>query len=374
MTSDSSKINIVILTDCLGDITGGAEKQIFELAKRLPKDEFNVTVASMEAQGSTSSGLIESVGSQLKIFRIVRIYGWSGLKEGIKFMNFLRKNSIHTLVTYHFGSDIWGTFWGHLAGVPLIISNRRDMGFWRNIHHIRTYKLINGWVNKIVVVSDSIKKMILQTETVKEEKIQIIYNGVEIPQIKGDLDQKKSELNLNSNDLVIMHVANLRPVKGHRYLIEAFAPVVSQFPDAKLLLIGKDELNGSLESLAQKLGIANNVLFLGQRTDVSDLLMIADICVLPSLSEGLSNAILEYMAYAKPVIATNVGGNPELIENGYNGILVERENTLQLTQALIELLKDKEKRIMMGENGLALIRTKFSMKSMMDNYQRILKA
>lgn len=375
MTQDynASKINVVLLTDCLGDITGGAEKQIFELAKRLPKTQYNVFVASMEAQGNTSSSEIESIGCQLKVFRITRIYGLSGFVEGIKFFKFLRKNSIHALVTYHFGSDIWGTFWARLAGTRLIVSNRRDMGFWRNQSHIFSYRLINGWVNKIVVVSNSIKDMVMKTETVEEEKIEVVYNGVEIPTALANLPQKKTQISLKPSDLVIMHVANLRPVKGHEYLIQAFASISLQYPDAKLVLIGKDELNGSLQELSKHLGIKDRVLFLGQRTDVTELLQISDICVLPSLSEGMSNAILEYMALAKPVIATNVGGNPELIENGYNGLLVNKEDVAQLSHALKELLDDPQKRMRMGENGQALIRTKFSMPAMMNNYQRLFR-
>src|ERR1700691_386278 len=126
------KTNIVLLTDCLADLAGGAEKQIYELAGRLDKSKYNVFVVSLDCWGKASRELIESTGSQLNIFRVVRIYGISGLVQGIRFYNFLRQNQIKIILTYHFSSDMWGTFWGHLAGVPVIMSNRRDMGFWRN--------------------------------------------------------------------------------------------------------------------------------------------------------------------------------------------------------------------------------------------------
>ena len=367
------KTNIVLLTDCLGDITGGAEKQIFELARRLPKDQYNVFIASMEAQGVTSLPLIESIGCQLRVFKVVRIYGLSGFIQGLKFLFFLRKNSIHVLMTYHFGSDIWGTFWGHLAGVRNIISNRRDMGFWRKQPHITAYRQINRWVNKIVTVSSSVKQMVIETEGVPVDQVQVIYNGVELPKNSIHAAQKKIQLGFKSQDMLIMHVANLRPVKGHRYLIEAFAQVTKQFNNIKLVLIGKDELNGELQNLAKTLGIKEKVFFEGQRTDVGELLIVSDICVLPSLSEGMSNAILEYMAFSKPVIATNVGGNPELIEHGINGLLVDKENIKQLAEALTELLGSEGRRQILGDNGRALIKEKFSMQAMMERYQGILK-
>jgi glycosyltransferase involved in cell wall biosynthesis len=366
------KTNVVLLTDCLGDITGGAEKQIIEVAKRLPKDRCNVFIASMEAQGETSGPLIASIGCQLRIFRVKRIYGLSGLIQGLQFFSFLRKNSIDALMTYHFGSDIWGASWGHLAGVALIISNRRDMGFWRNRSHVLSYRMVNAWVNTIVTVTESIKQLVLQTERISADKVNVIYNGVESAQYPSDAQKKREELGLNPKDIVIMHVANLRPVKGHKYLIEAFTQASQRFAGIKLVLIGKDELNGQMQNLAQTLGIKDKILFLGQRTDVDQLLPVADICVLPSLSEGMSNAILEYMASSKPVIATNVGGNPELIQNGYNGLLVDKENTKQLADALMDLLASKEKRLALGANGLKVIKEKFSMQAMMDNYQKVL--
>lgn len=371
MNKSQHKINLVLLTDCLGNITGGAEKQIFELSKRLPKDQYNVFVVSMEATGNTPEDLIRSIDCQLKIFRVIRIYGLSGLIQGFKFFSFLRQNSIDTIVTYHFGSDIWGTFWGHLAGVRSIMSNRRDMGFWRKWHQVLAYRLFNRWVNKIIAVTNSVKEMIIENENVPFEKIEVIYNGVEFSHKPVDIRQQRSQLKISEQDIVIMHVANLRPIKGHVYLIEAFAKIAPRFSNAKLVLIGKDELNGELQNLAQKLGVIDQILFLGQRSDVSTLLAIADICVLPSLSEGMSNAILEYMAFGMPVIATKVGGNPELIEDGFNGLLVDKENVPQLAEVMIKLLEDKAKRQLMGKNGLVLVQKKFSMEAMLGQYKKL---
>ncbi|MEK6560454.1 MAG: glycosyltransferase, partial [Nitrospirota bacterium] len=179
------------------------------------------------------------------------------------------------------------------------------------------------------------------------------------------------ELGIKENGLVVIHVANLKPVKGHRFLLHDFAEIIRQAPDMKLLLIGKDELNGSLHRLAAQLDIADNVLFLGTRQDVPDLLSAADICVLPSLSEGMSNAILEYMAAGKPVVATNVGGNPELIKNGFNGFLVAGENVEELKNALLALIKDGGKRQAMGANGFMRVKQEFSMEKMVRKYEEL---
>lgn len=357
-------INIVLVSDCIANLTGGAEKQIYELAKRLDKNKYNVTVISLDCLGQADGGWFTSVGCKYERFRVVRIYGLSGLLQGIRFYNFLKKEKISIIQTYHFSSDIWATFWGKLAGVPVIISNRRDMGFLRKPVHVHAYRWVNRWVSKIVVVSNSIRDMVITTEGEPSEKIEVIYNGVELP--ANPAAPALAEL---KDHIVIMHVASLSPVKGHLFLLEAFKKILVKFKNVKLVLIGEDMLNGSLQKQADQMGLKDNVLFLGERKDVSSLLTIADICVLPSLSEGMSNAILEYMAAAKPVIATNVGGNPELVKDGYNGLLVQKEDAEGLKEALLTLIQDKEKSRIMGLNGLSKVKQEFTMEAMIAHYE-----
>lgn len=369
-----AKIRIVLLTDCLTDLAGGAEKQIYELARGLDKSIYEVHVVSLNCGGEASGELIESTGSRLHTFRVVRIYGISGLFQGLRFKRFLEDNHIDILMTYHFSSDIWGTFWGKLAGVKNIISNRRDLGFWRNGLHVVAYRLINHWVNKIVTNSGSIKRMVVKEEGVALGRIEVIYNGVHLPEKISPNEQGQRlrvHLGIKVNDIVIMHVANLKPVKGHKYLLEAFAGVLKQYRDVKLVLIGRDELNNQLQNIAQGLNILDKVLFLGKRDDIQSLLSVADICVLPSLSEGMSNAILEYMAAEKPVIATKVGGNSEMIKNDFNGLLVDMENTQQLKDALLVLMNDRQKRWDMGRAGYEKVKQEFSMEAMINHYEKL---
>ena len=363
------KTNILLLTDCLADLAGGAEKQIYELAKRLDKNKFNVYVISLDTWGKAPREIIETTGASLHIFKVVRIYGLSGLIEGLRFKKFLKTNNIDVILTYHFSSDIWGTFWGHLAGVKTIMSNRRDMGFWRNNLHVLAYKLINNWVSGIIVVAKSIKDLVIETEHYPANRIHVIYNGVTIPNQTTALS--KEQINLPATDTVIIHVANLKPVKGHIYLLKAFAQVVKKFSSTKLVLIGKDEYDGLLQQMAKDLNISDKVVFLGKRSDITQLLPLADICVLPSLSEGMSNSILEYMAAQKPVIATKVGGNPELIDHGVTGLLIDKEDDLQLADALEDLVANPDKRLSMGKQGYNKVNQEFSMEAMIKHYENI---
>lgn len=374
MNATVAKKHIVLLTDCLVDsAAGGAERNVFELAKRLDKNKFTVTIASLECEGEGSGEYVESFGCQLATFKVKKIYSLSGIWEGFKFYRFLRREKVDVLQTYHFASDIWGTFFAHFAGVPKIISSRRDMGFWRNQRHIKIYRWINPWVSRICVVSNAVKEIVIREEGVPQDKVQVIFNGVDLNAYKPEVNNKdlKVQSGIKDGDLVLMHVGNLKPVKGHEYLVRAFADVVQKFPEAVLVLIGEDELNGAMEKLADELGIRSRIYFLGKRHDVKSLLTMADICILPSLSEGMSNAVLEYMAFAKPVVATAVGGNLDNVVDGKMGFLVPPKDSEALAEAIKKLCADKRLRLSMGQAGRNRIEDDFDINKMVRRYEGV---
>ena len=371
------KVNLVLLTDCLADLEGGAEKQIFELAKGLDRDRYDVVIASLESLGNAPRERIEAAGCRLEIFPVKRIYGLSGLIQGIRFVRFLKRRKTDVLQTYHFSSDVWGTVFARLAGVKTVFSNRRDMGFWRKKPHLFAYRLVNPWVSRIIAVSDSVGAMVRATEQVPAGKVAVIHNGIEFAQGGGAVAAPaglRSQWSMSAHDPVIMHVANLAPVKGHQYLLAAMKVVKQEFPRAKLLLIGGDESAGAVHRWVEEMDLKGEVLFLGKRRDVRALLPQADVCVMPSLSEGMSNAILEYMAAGKAVVATAVGGNPELIEDGKTGVLVPAADTARLRDAILRLLRDEGLRHSLGANAREKVRRDFSMSAMLKNYEDLYRS
>jgi len=287
---------------------------------------------------------MEEFGAVTIAFKVDRIYGIKGIRQGFQFADLLKKEQIDILMTYHFGSDIWGAIFGKRAGITRIISNRRDAGFWRNGFHILAYRWVNRWVSKIVVVSKAIKDIVIRDEKVRDIKIEVIHSGIDLKRFNGTtLSQNKlKELNLFQNGKVIMCIGNLRPVKGHKFLIEASKVVVDEFPDTRFLLVGQGQLKDDLELMVDQFDLKNNFYLLGRRTDVPELLAETDVCVLPSLSEGLSNTLLEYMAAGKPIVATNAGGNPEVILDQVNGLIVNTGDSRDIADKLLYLLKNSE--------------------------------
>jgi glycosyltransferase involved in cell wall biosynthesis len=184
----------------------------------------------------------------------------------------------------------------------------------------------------------------------------------------------RHELGIARGERIVGAVGNLYEVKGHRYLLEAVPGILRACPRTTFLIAGRGELEEPLRSQARRLGIDARVRFLGLRPDIPALLSLCDVFVQPSLSEGLSVAILEAMAAALPVVTTRVGGNPELVVDGETGVLVEQANPRQLADAVTRLLTDSAEARRLGDNGLRRVTNRFTVAAMVDAYQAIYEA
>lgn len=365
------KLKLVLLIDVLADIKAGAERQVYELIKGIDKERFSVRLSILHQKEIPQE--IKAVGCEVSALGIKRIYSPQGIWQGFKFADRLKKEKTDILMTYHFGSDIWGAVFGRIGKVKTIISNRRDEGFWRKNIHSAAYKFINRLVRKIIAVSNATREKVIRQEGLSPEKVEVIYNGIDIERFKVDYNCSiiKNSLGLPLDSKVIGCVSNLRPVKGHKYLIQAARSVIQKFPEAHFLFVGDGELKNELTAEAKKLNIENNIHFLGQRNDIPELLSVMDVCVLPSLSEGLSNTLLEYMAAGKPIIATKVGGNSELLKAPLQGILVEPANAIQLTQAILKLLENPKEAENLAVEARKFVQQSFRLEMMIRNYENL---
>ncbi|MCK5013108.1 MAG: glycosyltransferase [Candidatus Omnitrophica bacterium] len=368
---------VLILVDVFYSINGGAERQIVELLKNIDKNEYKIYIACFSGYRRFFKQL-ETFGIKIIHLHIKRIYDFRGLRQGLKFARFLKDEKIDVLMTYHFGSDIWGSVFGKYARVPVIVSNRRDAGFWKNWAHVFSYKILDKLVSKIVVVSNDVREAVLKSERVGSEKIVVIHNGINLKRFNSQSSPSamRDELGISRSSKVIACVGNLRSIKGHKYLIEAIKRIVGKFPEVCLLMIGgmgmkERQLKEMLKDQANKLGLENNIQFLGLRRDVPEILKSVDICVLPSLSEGLSNTLLEYMSAGKPIVATHVGGNPEVISDGITGLLVNPSDPEDLADKLLYFLKNPRECERFGSKARENVIERFSIEEMVQKYERL---
>jgi len=367
------KTQIVFLIDYLKH-KGGAEKNLFDIVTGLDKEKFECIVMSMQS-GDMLDQVRES-GIEAYDLNIKRIYSPIAIFKEIKLYFFLRKRKINILVTYHESSDFIGALVGKMAGVKLI-SSRRDMGFRLNKRHISIYKHINKLFDKIITVSDAVKQIIYERENVPLEKMITIYNGVDIErfQIDVDINKYKQELGIPLDSKVIGTVGNIRHIKGTDIFIGSIPGIVKKFDNVYFLIVGKyeqaDIYYQQLKQQIEKNNISDRVIFTGKRIDIPELLQIMDVVVFPSRSEGFSNAIIEAMAAGKPVIATDVGGNKEVINSGKDGIITPDCNLTMIESAIKLLLSDEDMNKHIRENVKNKIINYFSLKKMNKNVEKL---
>ena len=227
-------------------------------------------------------------------------------------------------------------------------------------------------VDKIVTVSKNLKNRLINEIKIKPEKIIHIPNGVDTNKFniyRKEFTRKK--FGFKKEDFIIGIVARLDPIKNHKTLFFAFKEIVKNYPQVKLIIVGDGSLREELKEKSYQLGIKNKVIFMGERDNVSEILKTFDIFVLPSLNEGMSNTILEAMATGIPVIASNVGGNPELVIDGRTGFLFSPNDVESLVQKIKTYILHPELKQKHGYNARKRVEEKFSLDQMVRRYEEL---
>jgi glycosyltransferase involved in cell wall biosynthesis len=273
---------------------------------------------------------------------------------------------------------------GMLASFIAMSCSKKIM-FRRSLNHYQQkYKLLritellcHYFVNKIVGNTQIIAKQLISDEGVNPKKVEVIYNGQTIREIPIDAEKAnlKKELGIPENSTIFITVANLIKYKGHEEIIAALAMIKDKLPtDWSILFVGKDNgIQKNLSTQAQDLGIANNIKFLGSRNDVWELLQSSDIYICASHEEGLSNSVIEATLAELPVIATDVGGNSEIIKHEETGIIVKPHCPKEIAEAILQLFSDRNSAINMGKKARISSISKFSLERAVNDYDSFLK-
>ena len=346
---------ITYLVDFFRSPYGGTERQLGHLLNHLPLAGYSVQFISLqdstflksEAPDLFPKVAIKTLGGQSDVSK--------SLPALVRLFFLLRSIKPDIVHTFFPASNSFGVFLSKLAGIRTVISSRRDMGFNLTRKDIAFLKIANRFVSCVVSNSKAVQEHTIKVEGISKEKIRVIYNG-----ISSDDYNRSSHTNVRKEPIIGI-VANLnRPVKRVDLFLKAASIIHRDFPNVKFWIVGDGSLRTGLEQLASNLGLNSNVVFMGRRGDVQKLLDEMIVGVICSDSEGLSNTILEYMGAGLPVIATDVGGNPELVINGVTGLLTPPGNKYALKNSIEILIKDKRLCSRMGTEGRKRILKNFS--------------
>jgi len=356
---------------------GGTERQVMNLASGLDPERFDL---HMGCNGRVGELLEEAtaLGIPVSEYPIESLYNFGSMQARLRLARYLRERSIEMVHSYGFYSNLFAIPAARLAGVPVVVASIRDCGETLTAMQKRVQKIFCRTADCILANAEGVRRWLVR-EGYPARKIQVIRNGIvgAIPVARADRGWLRQELGLAPNARLIAVCSRLNPMKGLEYFLDAAAMVAILQPDVRFLIVGGNghrtdgTYQGELERYAASRGLENRVIFTGFRTDVARMLPEIDISVLPSLSEGLSNSLLEAMAAGVPVIATKVGGTPELVEDGATGLLVPPRDSAALGQAMTLLLDHPETARRIGEAGRGDVTSRFSIDKMVHDTQSL---
>ncbi len=284
----------------------------------------------------------------VEILNISRLRSLSNIKKMKKAVAILKMKRIQIVQTYFFDSTFVGVLCGRCARVNAVISCRRDMGFWYTPRLLFCLNFLNKITDRILVNSEAVRENVIYREKVNAHKVDVISNGIQTIEFVFTEEQRldaRRELGLRSGETLVGIIANMdRRVKRVDLFIEAAKVLSDKNLNLKFAILGEGALKPHLVSAAKNYGIQDQVIFLGKDFNKKKLLAAMDIGVITSDSEGLSNSILEYMASNTLVIASDVPGNKELIQNELTGYLFEHGNAESLAACIVRVLLDKNSR------------------------------
>lgn len=344
---------------------GGAENFTVELIARLDPDRHERTLCvtrqvenwyAGDARERTIAGLRERGVRLLELDRT----GTFDVGAWRRLVGVLRDERVQVVHAHMFGSSVWGTLLGRLARVPVVVAH--EHGSPEHVGRVRSTlegTLLARGVDRYLAVSEADRRRLV-ARGVPEERTTVFANGIATPEVDLSRDVR-AELGIPADAPLAVSVGNLRPEKAFEVLLEAVADVRASGMPLRLLLIGDGYEREALEQLAARLGIADAVVWTGQRADVADLVRVADVAVNTSDREGSPLSVMEYMEAELPVVATAVGGVPDLIEDGVHGRLVPPRAPGAVADAIREVLGDPEAAAQMGRRGHARRRAEFDL-------------
>ncbi len=271
----------------------------------------------------------------------------------------------------------------NLAGVPAVIMTAHNFVIGDNLSKVKKFiftageQVLGGRTNHIITVSEALKNEYVTRFGVPAGKITCIYNGIDTGAFSAKVDTAavRKTMGLPTDKLIVGTVARMAPQKGLKHFVAAIATMGDRL-DAHYLIAGDGPLRGELEAQAKDLGVREKIMFPGFCQNINEVLKVIDIFVVPSVSEGLSITAIEAMAAGRPVIASRVGGLPEVVADGQTGILVPAGDSDGLADAIMRLGSDKALAHKMGQNGVVMAGQKFSIDGMITAteglYNRIL--
>ena len=364
------RIRVVTLVDN-PDITGGGERMAVTIAMHLDPERFeSILCATRSLEGPSFRADLEAAG--VRLLTLDR-HSKFAFRAWWPLVSLLRRERVDVIHAHKFGSNVWGTILGRLAAVPVVIAHEQSWASARlsrkgpAIRRFLDREVIGRGADAFIAVSRADRSRMIDYEGVNPTRIRVLPNSIPRRQPTGrDI---RAELDIPPEAPVVVTVCQLRPEKALEVLVSAASRLHAEFPELAVLVAGDGREEAALREQIRREGVEDVVKLLGTRTDVPDLLAGSDVAVCCSDFEGTPLSVMEYMAAGRAVVATDVGGLGELIEDTVHGLLVPPRDPGALAGAIAKLLRDPEARHRMGARGKDRQGREFDLESMVERVE-----
>jgi glycosyltransferase involved in cell wall biosynthesis len=331
-------VNILHIISTLN--VGGVENQLAIILGKYDRRKLFPLVCSLSDKGEIGREIEESGIEVIPLNKFGHQFNWTIVRDIYKL---IKTRDVKIVRTHQYHANLYGRLAAWLAKVPCIVASvhnvyTRD----RRLHRRIINKFLSGFTDKVVAVSETVKRDILRYDGLMDDKVTVIYNGIDTQRFSdANRNSIRANLGIPLETPVIGTVGRLTIQKGQKYLIDAVAVLTEKFPQILLLIVGDGPVRDDLQNHIKAIGIDKNAIFLGTRRDIPQLLSAMDIFVLPSLWEGLGTALIEAMASGKAVIATDIAPFREVINSEKVGILVPVKDRRAIASSVELLLSNK---------------------------------
>jgi glycosyltransferase involved in cell wall biosynthesis len=348
---------------------GGLQQVVVNLCRNIDRHRFHVTVLCLRSLGPLAKE-IERLG--IKVILLPQKTRGTDYFSFLKVAKILRQEGTQVIHSHNTQPLVDGTLGAILSGGwQRIIHTDHARQFPDKLRYMLAEWCCSHFVYRMFGVSEQTTVNLRKFERISVKKLKTIENGIDrgLFEVCIDVKAKRTELGLSHSGPVIGVVTRLEKVKGLSYLLHAMPRILTMYPSVTLLVVGEGAERRALENESAELGIQSNVVFIGCRFDIPEILQVLDVYLLPSLSEGLPMGVLEAMAAGCPVIATDVGGVPSVVADRESGLLVAPRNTRKIADAVIQLLADEQLRKQFSQRGFQKFESKFSAAFMTKRYE-----
>ncbi|SFS16794.1 Glycosyltransferase involved in cell wall bisynthesis [Granulicella pectinivorans] len=364
--------HVLLVLDQFPKILGGGEKIALRMAKLLPQYGYRVSILTFDVHPE-SSLLQDHPPCPVFLLPLTKTYDFQALRAARALAKLIPAQNIQLVQTFFESSDLWAGLIVKAFTKAKLIWSRRDMGILRGRKHQIAYRLMSKLPDRVFAVSDKVRTHAIKIDRIKPERVETIYNGLDLNDGLRHPDRRANA------SLSVITVGNIRHVKGFDVLIQAAAIIVKSVPHVHFRIAGgvlEPDCFKRLTTMIADSHLERHVSFLGSVTELGPYLNASNLFVLPSRSEGFSNAIIEAMAHSLPVVATRVGGNDEAVEDGVTGYIVPSEDAPALAEALMRALQNPLSSEEMGARGKLRVSERFTTAAMMTRtaavYNRLL--